>query len=67
MTRHTENRLRRLEEQHRPAPHVEVRCPKCSEDELLKLREVARKAVAGDADAEVELRQLVALVVARNA
>ena len=67
MTRHTENRLRRLEEQHRLAPCVEVSCPKCSEAELLKLREVARKAVAGDADAEVELRQLVALVVARNA
>ena len=58
MTRHTENRLRRLEEQHRLAPCVEVTCPKWSEAELLKLREVARKAVAGDAEAEAELNRL---------
>lgn len=61
MTQRNENRIRKLERAHKPAPYPEESFAHCTEEELVAMRDMARAAVAGDRAAEAELYRLLAL------
>ncbi len=66
MTQRNENRLRRLEREHRPPPYPEVDFKHCTEEELVAMRDAARAASKGDAAAEAELARLLTLTEPRR-
>jgi hypothetical protein len=66
LTQRNENRLRRLESAKRPQPYPEEDFSHCTEAELVAMRDAARAALAGDAEAKAELQRLLALTDARK-
>jgi hypothetical protein len=66
MTQRNENRIRKLERAQKPSPYPEEDYSHCTESEIVAMRDAAEAALAGNAEADAELRRLLALTDARK-